>query len=99
MRLPLYSPRVASAISPSGSAGKWKAEPAFPLASALDNRLAEVMSLLLLRRRLFFVLHVLLHPLLVLGNDVRYLGFLVRAQQLVNLRRHLGMRNFKLHVR
>lgn len=73
----MYSPRLGFAISHSEIAGKWKAEPKLPRASVLDNRLTEVMDLLLLRRCLLFVLHVLLHALLMLGDDVRHLGFLI----------------------
>src|SRR6266581_2442823 len=48
------------------------------------------LLLLLIGRRLL-VLQVLLHVLLVLGNHVGHFGFLIGAQQLVNLRRDLGV--------
>src|SRR6266436_6236322 len=55
------------------------------------------LLLLLIGRRLL-VLQVLLHVLLVLGNHVGHFGFLIGAQQLVNLRRDLGMLNLELHM-
>src|SRR5216684_5099554 len=54
--------------------------------------------LLIWRRRRPLVLHVLLHSLLVLGHQVGHFRFLVRGQQLVNLRRDLGVLDFHLDV-
>ena len=83
----MYSPVVASAIPHLLASNDCKADPACPQESALDHVLIALQpnqlthTLLLLRWPLALVLHMLLHALLVLGNDVRYLGFLVRAQQ------------------
>src|SRR6266540_4591455 len=56
------------------------------------------LSLLLLVGRRLLVLQVLLHALLVLGDHLCHFGFLIGAQQLVNLGCDLGMLDLELYM-
>src|SRR5580658_5749890 len=44
------------------------------------------------------LLHMLLEPLLALGNELSQLGFLLRRENLVRLRGYAGVLHFKLRV-
>src|SRR2546423_15513122 len=101
MCLPMYSPvqgfaipAVTEAVIIERQSPRFRWHP--PSIDMLLPRTA-TSKLLLVRRRLLF-LHMLLHALLVLSNEVRDLGFLISAQQLVNLRRDSCVLDFDLHV-